>query len=100
MKFIILGGFSLPAIIFLIIGAAISRFQNWKSSMGIVLLSGVAFNLFVIIVFICILLTPEVDKLFPDNNLASFDDYFSGCSVMLVLAVLGGFLLKSRSELK
>ncbi len=93
-KFVIVGVFAIPALIFMIIGAAISHFQNWKSSIGIVLLSGVGFNLIVVITFICILLTPEIYKYFPNNNLASFNDYFSGFSVMLVLAGLGGFLLK------
>jgi hypothetical protein len=93
-KFAIIGGFSIPALIFFVIGAAICRFQNWKSSIGIALLSGIGFNLLVVITFICLLLTPEFEKFFPDNKLAFFNDYFSGFIVMLVLAGLGGFLLK------
>jgi len=97
-KFAIMGGFSIPALIFLVIGAATRRFQNWQSSIGIVMLSGVGFNLIVVITFICILLTPELDKYFHDNKLASFNDYFSGFFVMLVLAGLGGFLLKQSKR--
>jgi hypothetical protein len=97
-KFLIMGGFSIPALIFLVIGAAICRFQNWKSSLGIVLLSGVGFNLLVVITFICIRLTPEINELFPDNKLGFFNDYFSGFSVMLVLAGLGGFLLRTSKK--
>ena len=93
-KFAIMVGFSIPALIFIVIGAAIRRFQTWQSSIGIVLLSIVGFNLIGIITFISILLTPEFDKFFPDNKLASFNDYLSGFSVMLVLAGLGGFLFK------
>ena len=61
-KFAIVGGFSIPALIFMVIGAAICRFQNWKSSIGIALFSGVGFNTLCVITFICMLLTPELDK--------------------------------------
>jgi hypothetical protein len=97
-KFAIIGGFSIPALIFLVIGAAICRFQNWKSSIGTAILSGVGFNLLVVITFICFLLTPEFKKSFPDNKIASFNDYFSGFSVMLILAGLGGFMLKTNKR--
>ena len=97
-KLAIMGGFSIPALIFLIIGAAICRFQNWKSSIGTALLSGVGVNLLVVITFICFLLTPEFEEFFPDNKLAFFNDYFSGFSVMLILAVLAGFLLKTNKQ--
>ncbi len=97
-KFAIMGGFSIPALIFLVIGAAICRFQNWKSSIGIALLSGVGFNLLVVITFICLLLTPEFEEFFPDNQLASFNDYFSGFSVMLILAGLGGIMLITKKQ--
>jgi hypothetical protein len=94
LKFTIMIGFSVPALIFLFIGAATCHFQNWKSSIGIALLSGVGFNLLLVITFICLLLTPEFAQFFPDNKLALFNDYFSGASVMLVLSGLGGLLLK------
>lgn len=93
-KFIIMGGFSIPALIFLIIGAAIDRFQNWKSSIGTVLLSAVGFTLLGVITFICILITPGIEEFFPNNKLALFNDYYSGFLVMLAWASLGGFLLK------
>lgn len=92
-KFVIIGGFSIPALIFLVIGAAACRFQNWRASIGIALLSGVGFNLLVVITFICLLLTPEFEAFFPGNRLAFFNDYFSGFSVMLILAGLGGSML-------
>jgi hypothetical protein len=97
-KFAIMGGFSIPALIFLVIGASICRFQCWKSSIGIVLLSGVGFNLLVVISFICFLLTPEFNKFFPDNKLVYFNDYLSGFSIMSVLAGLGVFLVKANKE--
>jgi len=93
-KFAVVGGFSIPALIFLILGAAVRRFQNWKFSIGIALLSGVGSSLLVVINFICILLTPEFDKLSPANSLSCFSDYYSGFIVMSVLAGIGGFLLK------
>ncbi len=95
-KFAIMGGFSVPALLFSIMGAAICRFQNWKSSIGIVLLSGVGFNLMIVITFICILITPEFDKYFPKNNIAYFNDYLSGFSVMFIFAGVGFLLLKQN----
>jgi hypothetical protein len=98
-KFIIMGGFCIPALVFLVIGAAISRFQNWKSSIGIVLLSGVSLNLLVIITFICFLLTPELEKYFPENNPASLhNDYLSGFFVTFILAGIGFYLLKRNKR--
>jgi hypothetical protein len=97
-KFAIMGGFSVPALVFLIIGAAICSFKNWKSSIGIALLSSVGFNLLVVISFICFLLTPEFEEFFPNNKTASFNDYFSGFSVMIILAGLGGLMLKTNKR--
>jgi hypothetical protein len=95
-KFAIIGGFSVPALIFLVIGAAIHRFQNWKSSIGTVLLSATGFTLLAIISFICMLITPEIEEIYPHSKFAlgMFNDYFSGFFVMLALAGLGGFLLR------
>jgi hypothetical protein len=94
-KFAIIAGFSITALFFLVIGAVIYRFQNWKYSIGIVLLSAVSFTLLGVITFICILVTPNIEEFFPDNyNFAMFNDYSSGFFVMLALASLGGFLFK------
>ena len=97
-KFVIMGGFSIPALISLFMGAVICRFQNWKYSIGIVLLSSVGFNLLVVIAFISILLTTDLHEFFPDNNLASFNDYLSGFSLMFFLAGLGCILLMSNKR--
>jgi hypothetical protein len=94
-----MGGFSIPAFIFLVIGAAICRFQNWKSSIGIVLLLVVGFNLLAIITVICILLTPEFFEYFPSNPFASFDDYFSGMFVMIFFVGFGGLLVKTNKNI-
>ena len=92
-KFAIMGGFSVPAVISLILGAVACPFKNWKSPVGIAVLSGVGFNLLVVFTFVCILLTPEFEEYFPRNSLAAFNDYFSGTAAMLVLAGVGGVLL-------
>ena len=93
-KFLIIGGFSLPALLFLFIGAAIYRFKNWKSSVGITLLSGVCLNLLVVITFICLLFTPEMNEFFPENQLQTFNDYLSGAILTVIMASLGIFLIK------
>jgi hypothetical protein len=100
IKFAIVGGFCIPAILFLVIGAAIRRFQNWKSNIGAALLSGVGFNLLVVVTFICLLLTPGIDEYAPKKNITSsiahFNDYLTGLSVMSILAFFGLFLLKKK----
>ncbi len=101
-KFAIIGGFSVPAIILLLIGAAINRFRNWKLSTGITLLSSVGITLFGVITIMSILFSPEYAELFPDNSLndsfAIFSDYITGFVVMAILAGLGGFLVITHKK--
>lgn len=97
-KFAIMGGFGIPALIFLVIGAAICRFRNWKFPVGIVFLSVAGFNLFGTITVVCILFTPEFMENVPSNPFAFFGDYLSGLFVMLVLAGLGGLLIKTNKH--
>jgi len=93
-KFIVMGGFSIPAVIFFLIGAAVCHFENWKSVFGVVLLSGTGFNLLVIITFICLQLSADYREYFPDNKLMYFSDYLSGVISMIVLAGTGVALIK------
>ncbi len=95
-KFAIIGGFSIPALIFLILGSGTCGFQNWRSHIGIVLVSVTGLNLLIIINFICIFFTPELSEFFPSNPIAYFNDYLSGFFVMIFLAVSGGFLMITR----
>lgn len=97
-KFYIIGGFSVPTVIFLFIGAAINRFQDWKSSIGITILSSVGFTLFGIITFICLLLSPELEEFFPNYNLSGFDGYLSGGTIMFLLACLGWLLVRKNNK--
>ena len=101
-KFAIIGGFSVPAIILLLIGAAINRFRNWKLATGITLLSSVGFTLLGVIMIMSILFSPEYAELFPDNSLndsfAMFSDYITGSVVMVIQASLGAFLVITHKK--
>lgn len=95
-KFAIMGGFSIPATIFLCLGAAIGRFRSWKAPVGFAVLSGVAVNLLVIFTFLCLQLTPEYREYFPNSSLALFNDYLAGVITMAGLAGLGAILISHR----
>jgi len=97
-KFVIIGVFSVPALFFLFLGAATYRFQKWKSSIGIALLSGVSINLLVIVMFISLQLSSEFNEMYPNNQMDTFNDYISGFAVMMVLAALGLFLLLNNQS--
>lgn len=98
-KFVILGALSILILISLIIGAVIYSFQSWKFSIGITLLSGVGFNLFLVMFLFAFILDPNSEKFFPNNKLSSFNDYISGFSTMLIFGGLGTFiLLKNNRE--
>jgi hypothetical protein len=93
-KFLIVGGFSVPAVVFLLIALALDRFRRWKSTVGIVLLSGTGVNLLVVFVGAMILLSPEFLEFYPDHKLGFFSDYVTGAVWTLVLLGAGIALVK------
>jgi len=90
----IMGVFCIPGLISLLIGLAISRFQNWKSNTGIVLLSGAGFTVLVVFTFLCLLLSSEFKELFPEDKLDFFNDYVTGTFCVIVLLFTGALLLR------
>ena len=92
-KFMLLTGFSVPLIIFLILGMLLYRGSNWKIATGTTLLSGVSFNLLIVITFICIYLTPEFSKVTDLDTSLIFNDYLTGSITMSLMAFLGVALL-------
>jgi hypothetical protein len=57
-----MGIFIAPAILLMIIGAALNRFKKWKTAVGVVLISGTSMTLFAIITFACMRLDPYTNK--------------------------------------
>jgi peptidoglycan/LPS O-acetylase OafA/YrhL len=100
-KWAIVGGFTLPVLLFLGIGLAISRFQNWKKHTGIVLVSGAGFTCFVVFTFICLLTTDDFRQQLGPDTLNFFTGYISGGIVLLGTIALGVILLlTSKPQIK
>jgi hypothetical protein len=92
-NFVIMGIFAIPALVCTVIGAVVHSSGNWKASAGIVLLSAAAFNLFVVMTLISLMMSPELEKLVPNNSLSMFTGYRSGFATMAVQVCTGGLLL-------
>lgn len=91
-KFMIMGGFSIPLIIFHLIGLAFYRGANWKTSTGITLFVGGAFNILVVISMLSIKGSPEIAEVMDTSSLNAFNDYVSGFVVMAIFLGVGTIL--------
>ncbi|MCI5165638.1 MAG: hypothetical protein D3903_05965 [Candidatus Electrothrix sp. GM3_4] len=91
-KFLLMGGFSIPLIIFHLIGLAFYRGTNWKTSTAITLFIGGAFNILVVISILSIKGSPEIAEVMDTSSLNAFNDYISGFIVMAVFTGLGATL--------
>lgn len=89
LKWGMVGGFTLPALLFLCIGLAVARFRRWRRDVGIILLSGAGFTAFVIFTFACLLMTDEYKEMMEPYSLDLFSAYTSGAVVMLSVIALG-----------
>jgi len=101
LKWGMVGGFTLPALVFLCIGLAVSRFRRWRRDVGIVLLSGAGFTAFLVFTFACLLMTDEFKEAMHPDSLDLFSAYTSGAVVMLSVIALGILCLikeKKRTE--
>lgn len=94
----ILIGFSVPALVAMVIGLALSHFQNWRRDVGIVLLSATGFTAFLIFTFACFLMTEEVQNMIRPDTLTFFSDYLTGCVVIVGLAILGWVLMRTNKK--
>jgi hypothetical protein len=99
-KFSILGVFSVPAIVFLMSGMAISRFDKWRLHVGIVLLSASGSLALVILVFVCVSLSPELKHLFAKPQLSFVPDYISGITTICLVALVGLFLILAHAKVE
>ena len=95
-----LAGFSVPGLIALGIGLALTGFRNWKRDTGIVLLSTSAFSAFIVFTMACIFMSEEVRKLMPSDILGNFGAHFVGGIVIVAFAALGWSLLKAGGQSK
>ncbi len=100
VKFVIMGVFSAPAAVALLVGLAIGRFRHWKRDVGIVLVSGAGVTAFVVLTITSMFLSPDSKKLFPRDMFDFFSAYIAGMSSLLGLTVIGiALIMTSRVAL-
>lgn len=92
-KWGIMFGFALPAAIALCLGLALRKFHRWKRNAGIVFISATGLTTFIVVTFICMLMTEEYRTMMGPETVAYFRDYITGGAVLAVMAILGIVLL-------
>jgi len=104
MKLVIIGTFAVPALISLLIGLAITRFQEWKRDVGIVLVSAGGVTLFIAVTMVCLFISPESKRYFPPDSpdmSQFFGDSTAGIISVVTSIVLGVLLIiTSRQKVK
>jgi hypothetical protein len=85
--------FAIPAVLALLAGLAVGRFQNWRRNAGAVLLSATGVTLFVVFTVACLMTSDEFRRMMPPDTLTFFSDYITGALVIVVLAIGGALLL-------
>ncbi|GGP23107.1 hypothetical protein [Silvimonas iriomotensis] len=96
-KLFIMLGFATPAVIALLLGLLLSRFQSWQRDSGAVLLGSAAFSAFAVLMFACFLMTDEFKHMIQPDHLAFFGDYWMGAGFIVGFALLGALLVKRNT---
>lgn len=91
VKWVMLLGFSIPALIALVCGFAFRKFKKKLRDLGIVLLASAATSAFMILSVVCVFSSSEYRKLMEPGTLDIFRDYvFGGC--FLISLTLAGIV--------
>jgi len=98
VKWVIMAGFLVPALLALCAGLALKHFCNWKSTAGLVLLCSSAFTAFGVFTFACLNMDEEFRKMMKPATLAIYSDCFTGAAVVIACAGLGWLLLKANRQ--
>lgn len=104
IKLLVIGIFAGPALISLVIGLAITRFQQWKRDVGIVFVSAGGVTSFIAVTMACLFISPESKRYFPPDT-PDVSEFFGDLSVGIVcivtFIVLGvSFIITSRQKRK
>ena len=84
----------------LLAAMATSHFREWQVPLGATLLSGVGVTVFIILTFLCMTLSPELLKSFPDFPQNAFSDYLAGGITTVGLLVAGVALVRSSPSVR
>ena len=103
-KLVVIGFFAVPALISLLIGLAITRFQRWKRDVGIVLISAAGVTSFIAVTMACLFISPESKRYIPPDTpdvSRFFGDLTVGIVFIISSAVLGVlFIISSKRNIK
>jgi len=98
VKLVIMSGFSIPGVVALCGGLALTHFHSWKRDTGIVFLSASGFSAFLIFTFVCLFMSEEFRGMIRPNTVTFFSDYLTGGGTIVGFAVLGWMLFKANRE--
>jgi len=90
IKAVIIAVFSIPAAVFLLLGAFFRGFSHTQRDAGIVLLSASALSALAMLSFLCVWASPDMARYISADTFHFFSDTVSGI-VCLSLYVLIGF---------
>jgi len=96
MKLVLVGIFAVPGLISLLIGLAITRFQQWKRDVGIVLVSAGGVTSFIAVTMVCFFVSPDWKRYFPPDapDMSEFfGDLTTGIVCIITTTVLGMLLI-------
>ena len=95
MKLVVIGTFAVPALISLLIGLAVTRFQQWKRDVGIVLVSAGGVTSFIAVTIVCFFMSAESKRYFPPNapDVSQFFGHLTAGIVGIVTSIVLGVLL-------
>lgn len=96
MKLVLVGIFAVPGLISLLIGLVLTRFQQWKRDVGIVLVSAGGVISFIAVTLACFLLSPESKRYFPPDTpevSQVFGDLVVGIVCIVTTIVVGVLLI-------
>ena len=96
-----MGTLFIPGFVSMLIGLAIGRFKRWKHTVSVVMFSVVTWTVFMVLAFVCVMSSKELDALLPQKQkaLSQFNDYMIGFGCMLFFAVAGAVLFKTQKNL-
>jgi uncharacterized membrane protein YhaH (DUF805 family) len=87
--------FTVPALLALGAGLSMTRFRDWRTSTGIVLLASSGVMVFVAFTFACLLAGDDFRQMIKPETVAFFSDYATGFAVVAGFAMAGLLLIKS-----
>jgi hypothetical protein len=72
-----------------LLGIKLNKSRAWKNSVGMVFMWGAVATFFAILSFVCLLATPDMNKILPADIAEIFSDYLAGTAITILFFVMG-----------